>query len=243
MTSKLAQKKALVTGASSGIGKEIALQLLQAGVDVALVSRSASDDLVEKLSYGLLADAKAYPLDLADLSLVAGKIGEIVADFGGIDILINSAGMGYVGEIIDTPLAEWQRTIDLNLTSVFQCIQAVLPTMRSNKSGTIINVASIAAKQAFPGWGAYSASKFALLGLTQALAAEERSNGIKVMAICPGSVDTPLWDTLPPEVSVNFDRTAMLTAASVAECIMSMLMLPSSAIVTDFVLMPNAGVL
>jgi len=243
MTSKLAQKKALVTGASSGIGKEIALQLLQAGVDVALVSRSASDDLVEKLSYGLLADAKAYPLDLADLSLVAGKIGEIVADFGGIDILINSAGMGYVGEIIDTPLAEWQRTIDLNLTSVFQCIQAVLPTMRSNKSGTIINVASIAAKQAFPGWGAYSASKFALLGLTQALAAEERSNGIKVMAICPGSVDTPLWDTLPPEISVNFDRTAMLTAASVAECIMSMLMLPSSAIVTDFVLMPNAGVL
>jgi len=243
MTSKLAQKKALVTGASSGIGKEIALQLLQAGVDVALVSRRASDDLAEKLSYGLLADAKAYPLDLADLSLVAGKIGEIVADFGGIDILINSAGMGYVGEIIDTPLAEWQRTIDLNLTSVFQCIQAVLPTMRSNKSGTIINVASIAAKQAFPGWGAYSASKFALLGLTQALAAEERSNGIKVMAICPGSVDTPLWDTLPPEVSVNFDRTAMLTAASVAECIMSMLMLPSSAIVTDFVLMPNAGVL
>jgi len=243
MTSKLAQKKALVTGASSGIGKEIALQLLQAGVDVALVSRRASDDLAEKLSYGLLADAKAYPLDLADLSLVAGKIGEIVADFGGIDILINSAGIGYVGEIIDTPLAEWQRTIDLNLTSVFQCIQAVLPTMRSNKSGTIINVASIAAKQAFPGWGAYSASKFALLGLTQALAAEERSNGIKVMAICPGSVDTPLWDTLPPEVSVNFDRTAMLTAASVAECIMSMLMLPSSAIVTDFVLMPNAGVL
>ena len=243
MTSKLAQKKALVTGASSGIGKEIALQLLQAGVDVALVSRSASDDLAEKLSYGLLADAKAYPLDLADLSLVAGKIGEIVADFGGIDILINSAGMGYVGEIIDTPLAEWQRTIDLNLTSVFQCIQAILPTMRSKKSGTIVNVASIAAKQAFPGWGAYSASKFALLGLTQALAAEERSNGIKVMAICPGSVDTPLWDTLPPEVSVNFDRTAMLTAASVAECIMSMLMLPSSAIVTDFVLMPNAGVL
>jgi len=243
MTSKLAQKKALVTGASSGIGKEIALQLLQAGVDVALVSRRASDDLAEKLSYGLLADAKAYPLDLADLSLVAGKIGEIVADFGGIDILINSAGIGYVGEIIDTPLAEWQRTIDLNLTSVFQCIQAVLPTMRSKKSGTIINVASIAAKQAFPGWGAYSASKFALLGLTQALAAEERSNGIKVMAICPGSVDTPLWDTLPPEVSVNFDRTAMLTAASVAECIMSMLMLPSSAIVTDFVLMPNAGVL
>ena len=243
MTSKLAQKKALVTGASSGIGKEIALQLLQAGVDVAMVSRRASDDLAEKLSYGLLADAKAYPLDLADLSLVAGKIGEIVADFGGIDILINSAGIGYVGEIIDTPLAEWQRTIDLNLTSVFQCIQAVLPTMRSNKSGTIINVASIAAKQAFPGWGAYSASKFALLGLTQALAAEERSNGIKVMAICPGSVDTPLWDTLPPEISVNFDRTAMLTAASVAECIMSMLMLPSSAIVTDFVLMPNAGVL
>jgi short-subunit dehydrogenase len=242
----LSGKKALVTGASSGIGKSVALALLKSGVDVALVSRSASEALALELTHGLSATATAYALDLADLPSVAAKISAIVNDFSnksGIDILINSAGMGYVGEIIDTPLADWQHTLDLNLTSVFQCIQSVLPAMRSQRSGTIINVASIAAKQAFPGWGAYSASKFALLGLTQALAAEERSHGIKVMAICPGSVDTPLWDTLPTEVAANFDRQTMLSADSVAECIMTMLTLPSNAVVSDLVLMPNAGIL
>lgn len=242
----LSGKKALVTGASSGIGKSVALALLKSGVDVALVSRSSSDALAQELADGLPATASAYTLDLADLPSVAAKIGAIVNDFtnnSGIDILINSAGIGYVGEIIDTPLADWQHILNLNLTSVFQCIQAVIPAMRSQRSGTIINVASIAAKQAFPGWGAYSASKFALLGLTQALAAEEQPYGIKVMAICPGSVNTPLWDTLPTEVTANFDRQTMLSTDSVAECIMTMLSLPSNAVVSDLVLMPNAGIL
>ncbi|MBD2187804.1 SDR family oxidoreductase [Pseudanabaena mucicola] len=235
---KLTGKKAIVTGASSGIGKEVAIRLLQAGAQVSLVSRNP-DKIISELPVG--SNAKGYAIDLADVSQVATQIKAIVEDMGGVDILINNAGMAYIGELIDMPLAEWQRLFDLNLTSVFQCLQATLPSMRSQKSGTIINVASIAAKQGFPNWGAYCASKFALLGLTQAIAAEEQPHGIKVMSICPGSIDTPLWDTLGDRVPPNFNRAAMLRPATVAESIMTLVNLPADAMISDFVLMPNAG--
>lgn len=236
VTGKLAGKKAIVTGASSGIGKEVALMLLQAGAQVSLISRNP--DLSE-LSTG--SKAKGYAIDLGDIATVSASIQEIVTDMGGVDILINNAGMAYIGELIDMPLAEWQKLFDLNLTSVFQCLQATLPTMRSQKSGTVINVVSIAGKQGFPNWAAYSASKFALLGLTQAIAAEEQPHGIKIMSICPGSVDTPLWDTLGDKVPPSFNRSAMLKPSTVAESIMSLVNLPSDAIISDLVIMPNAG--
>jgi NAD(P)-dependent dehydrogenase (short-subunit alcohol dehydrogenase family) len=240
MTSQLAGQKILITGASSGIGKATALALVKLGASVALVSRNPDRAIAEiEAQKAASATVKAYELDLANVSLVAAKIANIVSDFGGIDVLINNAGMAYIGEIIDTPLVDWQKVIDLNLTSVFQCIQAVLPMMRKQQHGTIVNVASIAAKQAFPQWGAYCASKFGLLGMTQALAEEERSHGIKVMSICPGSVNTPLWDT----VAANFSREAMLKEDNVADAIVYLLSLPAHAVVTDLVLMPNAGVL
>jgi NAD(P)-dependent dehydrogenase (short-subunit alcohol dehydrogenase family) len=241
MNSQLAGKKVLVTGASSGIGKATTLALVRLGASVALVSRNPHSVIAEAIAArkddSVLV--KAYELDLSDVGSVAIAIKKIVADFGGIDVLINNAGMAYIGEMIDMPLADWQKILDLNLTSVFQCIQAVLPIMRQQQNGAILNVASIAAKQAFPKWGAYSASKFALLGMTQALAAEEQSHGIKVMSICPGSVNTPLWDT----VDANFNRESMLQETTVAESIIYLLSLPANAIVTDMVLMPNAGVL
>jgi len=235
---KLTGKRAIVTGASSGIGKEVALMLLQAGAQVSLVSRNP-ERILDQLPTG--SKAKGYAIDLGDISQVAAKMQAIATDMGGVDILINNAGMAYIGELIDMPLAEWQRLFDLNVTSVFQCLQAVLPTMRSQKSGTIINVASIAGKQAFPNWGAYCASKFALLGLTQAIAAEEQPHGIKVMAICPGSVDTPLWDTLGDKVPPSFNRASMLRPATVAASIMTLVNLPADAVINDFVLLPNAG--
>ena len=241
MNSQLAGRKVLVTGASSGIGKATALALVKLGASVALVSRNPDRVLAEVVAARKDEDVtvKAYALDLGDVGSVAIAVKKIVADFGGIDVLINNAGMAYIGEIVDMPLADWQKILDLNLTSVFQCIQAVLPIMRQQKHGAIVNVASIAAKQAFPKWGAYSASKFALLGMTQALAAEEQSHGIKVMSICPGSVNTPLWDT----VEANFNRESMLQESTVAESIIYLLSLPANAIVTDMVLMPNVGVL
>jgi NADP-dependent 3-hydroxy acid dehydrogenase YdfG len=156
-----------------------------------------------------------------------------------LDILVNNAGMGYTNSLGDTSLGDWKRVIDLNLTSVFQCIQGVLPTMRQQQRGTIINVASIAAHQTFPNWGAYSVSKHGLMALAKTLAQEERAHGIRVITVSPGSVNTPLWDT--ETVAADFDRKAMLSPEIVAESIRHIALIPTAATVEDLVLMPNAG--
>lgn len=236
------QRRALITGASSGIGKATALAFAKAGINLALVSRSG-----EKLAAVASAaqqsgvEAKAYPLDLADIDVVQAKIRAIAADFGAIDILVNNAGMGYTGTLSQTPLCDWLAVMNLNLTSVFQCIQGILPMMRLQHSGTIINVASIAAKQAFPEWGAYSVSKAGLMALSKTLAVEERANGIRVTAICPGAVNSELWDT--ETVKLDFDRAAMLTPETVAHSILHTALLPEQAVVEELTLMPSGGAL
>ncbi len=233
--------RALITGASSGIGRETALAFASSGIDVALVSRSA-DKLAAVASAAIKAgvEAKTYVLDLADVSKVEQDIHRIVLD-GNIDILVNNAGMGYTGTLSETPLSDWQQVIDLNLTSVFECIKGILPSMRQQKRGTIINVASIAGKQAFANWGAYSVSKAGVIALSQALAQEERANGIRVTAICPGAVNTEIWDT--KTVNADFDRSNMLTPEIVAQSILHIALLPKQAVVDELTLMPSAGVL
>jgi NADP-dependent 3-hydroxy acid dehydrogenase YdfG len=188
-------------------------------------------------SYGV--EATTSVLNLLDLSEVKGKIETLARSVPHLDIVINNAGMGYTGMLMETTLSDWQRVIDLNLTSVFQVIQGVLPILRSNTQSTIVNVASIAAHQAFPNWGAYCVSKFGLLALTKTLAAEERKSGIRVVAMSPGSVNTELWDT--DTVDANFDRSAMLTPEIVAQSILHAVQMPHSAAIEEIVLMPNAG--
>ena len=233
----LSKPKALITGASSGIGKAIALEFAKAGIDVALVSRSVDKlTAVASAAEATGVKAKAYELDLAKVEQVSEQIQLIASDFGGIDILVNNAGIGYIGTLSETPLADWLMVINLNLTSVFQCIVGILPTMRS-RGGTIINIASIAGKQPFPGWGAYSVSKAGLIALSKTVAAEERDRGIRVTAICPGAVDTELWDTLES----NFDRKAMLTPQIVAQSVLHTALLPKSAVIDELTLMPSTG--
>jgi short-subunit dehydrogenase len=236
------KRRALITGASSGIGKATALAFAKAGIDVALVSRS-----VEKLEAVAVAarhadvTAKAYTVDLANIAQAQESMSAIARDFGDIDILVNNAGMAYTATLSETPLADWQQVMDLNLTSVFQCILGILPSMRDRGHGTIINVASIAGKQAFASWGAYSVSKAGLISLSQVLAQEERAHGIRVTAICPGSVNTELWDT--ETVRVKLDRTNMLTPEIVAQSILHTALLPQEAVVDELILMPSKGVL
>lgn len=236
----LSKPKALITGASSGIGKATAIEFAQAGIDVALVSRSFDKlTAVARVAQATGVKAKAYELDLAEVEQVKEQIKLIALDFGGIDILVNNAGIGYIGTLSETPLADWLKVINLNLTSVFQCIVGILPTMRNRGSGTIINVASIAGIQPFPGWGAYSVSKAGLIALSKTIAVEERDRGIRVTAICPGAVNTELWDTLDSD----FDRKAMLTPQIVAQSILHTALLPKSAVIEELTLMPSTGTL
>jgi short-subunit dehydrogenase len=233
------QKRALITGASSGIGQATALAFAKAGINLALVSRSP-EKLQEVAQSAQQAGVKAaiYPLDLANLESVRDGISAIVAQEG-IDILVNNAGIGYTGTTLETPLSDWQQVMDLNLTSVFQCIQGVLPTMRQMQSGTIINIASIAAYQHFPGWCAYNVSKAALVALSKTLASEERGNGIRVTVVSPGAVNTPIWDT--PTMQADFDRSKMLTPEMVAQSILYTAMLPQAATVEELTITPSGG--
>ncbi|MBD2531359.1 SDR family oxidoreductase [Nostoc flagelliforme FACHB-838] len=236
------KRRALITGASSGIGKATALAFAKAGIDVALVSRSLDKlEAVREAVEHTGVEAKAYAVDLARLFEVKEKIQAIALDFGDIDILVNNAGIAYTGNLSETPLEDWQQVIDLNLTSVFQCILGILPSMRDRGKGTIINVASIAAKQPFAGWGAYSISKGGLIALSQTLAQEERIHGIRVTSICPGAVNTELWDT--ETVRVSLDRSKMLTPEIVAESILYTVLLPQQAVIDELTLMPSAGAL
>ncbi|MEB3178692.1 MAG: SDR family oxidoreductase [Nostocaceae cyanobacterium] len=236
------KRRALITGASSGIGKATALAFAKAGIDVALVARS-QDKLAAVAQTAQMAgvEAKAYAVDMAVVSQLQDKIRAIAADFGDIDILVNNAGMGYTGSLSQTPLSDWQQVIDLNLTSTFVCIMGILPIMRARGAGTIINVSSIAGKQGFPNWGAYCVSKAGVITLSQTLAAEERPHGIRVTAICPGAVHTEIWDT--ETVKVDFDRSKMLTPEVVADAIVHTALLPSHAVIDELTIMPSAGVL
>lgn len=234
-------RTALITGASSGIGRATALAFAQAGFDLLLVSRDRAKleaTATEAAETGVKVQVQS--IDLVAVETVKPQIQAIVADRA-IDVLVNSAGMAYTGDLIDTPLDDWQYVINLNLTSVFQCIQAVLPQMRQRQQGVIINIASIAGYQAFPGWGAYNVSKAALISLSKTLAAEERSRGIRVVTICPGAVNTPLWDT--ETVQADFDRSKMLTPEIVARSILHTALLPPGAVIEELTLMPSAGAL
>ncbi|MEL6501231.1 MAG: SDR family oxidoreductase [Cyanobacteria bacterium J06607_15] len=237
------QLRAIVTGASSGIGRATAFAFAKSGIEVVLVSRSEGKlkALAAQIQQETQVKAQVYPLDLALVEEVTTQIAAICDSFGPIDILVNNAGMGYTNSLEKTTLADWQKVLELNLTSVFQCVQGILPHMRGRASGTIINVASIAASNAFPEWGAYSVSKAGLLALGRALAVEERANGIRTVTISPGSVNTPIWDT--DTVQADFDRSAMLTPEIVAQSILHAALLPNQAVVESMIVMPSGGAL
>ncbi len=234
-------QRALITGASSGIGAATALALAQAGIHLVLLGRNL-DKLQqvseEAMTYGV--EAPVFGLDLANVSAVKAEISRILEKVGPVQILINSAGIAQTSPLAEMALEDWQGIINLNLTSVWQCTQALLPSLRSQRCGTIVNVVSIAGRQVFPNWGAYCTSKFALMGLTKTLAAEERQYGIRVIALCPGAVDTPIWDH---GIAGDFDRSAMLTPDSVAQSILYAIQLPPQALVEELVLMPLGGAL
>jgi len=196
------QRTALVTGSTRGIGKETALLLLQKEFNVIISSRSqqSTDNVIQEIHDKFPSKKEnilVLKCDVSQQSDVKSLVDISIKTFGKIDILINNAGIVYFKSIMDTTAEEWNNTIDTNLKGIFLFTKEVLPYMLENKSGSIIiNVSSGAGKSGFPNLSAYCASKFGVIGFSESIANELADNNVKVMAICPGGVDTKMIEDM-----------------------------------------------
>ena len=174
---------AVVTGAASGIGLAAAQELARRGAPVAAVDRDTSGGVPEPLH--------AYECDVTDGAGVAATVERIAADLGGIDVLVNNAGIGAQGTVADNDDQEWLRVLDVNVVGIARMSAAALPHLRRSRAAAVVNTASIAALVGLPRRAAYSASKGAVLALTRAMAADHVREGIRVNCVSPGTADTP----------------------------------------------------
>jgi 3-oxoacyl-[acyl-carrier protein] reductase len=182
-------KVAVVTGGTKGIGRAIAEALLGEGVAVVIGARTAGD--VEAADRELGEKARGVVCDVQDAASCARLVETATQGFGGLDILINNAGVGVFEQVENLAIQDWDRVIGTNLNGVFYCTRAAIPHLKERGGGWIINIGSLAGKNAFPGGAAYNASKFGLIGFSEALMQEVRHDGIRVSYVMPGSVATP----------------------------------------------------
>lgn len=189
----LKNKTALVTGAGKGIGKAIALALAKEGVNVILVARTQEEiDSVAAKVRSLRVKALAITADVADINSVNAAVEKALSEFGTIDILINNAGIASFGKFLELEPTDWERIIQVNLMGPYYVTRAVVPNMIERQTGDIINISSTAGLAGNAMTSAYSASKFALLGLTDSLMQEMRKHNIRVTALTPSTVATDM---------------------------------------------------
>lgn len=240
MSDALSGKVALVTGAGRGIGRAIALAFAGEGAAVALAARSRADlagvagEIRERAGRAL-----AIPTDVTQDGAVEALVEQTLTDLGRIDVLVTSAGTAAFGAVADSKPGDWDTMLALNLRAVMVCCRAVLPAMLRQRTGTIINVGSIASKRALPGSAVYTATKTAVDAFSRVLAEELRPHGVRVGVLVAGAVDTPLWDSLgssPP-------RDKMLRPEDVARAAVLMAALPPHASLEELTLLPAGGIL
>lgn len=200
---------AIVTGAAGGLGKAIVRRLAQEGVAIlaADINKEGAQKLVKEIKDGG-GKGLAWQVDVASEKEVKEMVQEGLKNFGQIDILVNNAGAGSAGRIIDSTKEDWEKAISVNLKGAFLCAQYVAREMIPRRKGKIVNISSIAGKSGEEFIGAYSASKFGVIGLTQVLAKELGRYNINVNAICPGYIWTPMWEELARWFKENFSSLA-----------------------------------
>jgi short-subunit dehydrogenase len=195
VTVRLEGATVIVTGASAGIGRETALAFARRGSNVVLAARreerlAALARQVERIG----VQALVVPTDVGRSEDVEWMVGAAIERFGRIDVLVNNAGFGFSGTIEETTEADMRELLDVNYMGAFNAIRAVLPHMRRQGTGHIVNVASVVGKLAFPFHGAYSASKFAMVALTESLRGELDGSGVTATVVLPGSTRTEFFD-------------------------------------------------
>jgi len=227
-------KVALVTGASRGIGMAIARRLAEMGGALSLCARDAAK--LERAASELRsrgASVLALPADLTRSNEIAALVKKTEESLGPVEILVNNAGIGVFGPAQDASEAQWDAVLDTNLKAVFLLSKAVAPGMITRRSGHIINIASLAGKNAFAGGAIYCASKWGLLGLTGCMAEDLRGYGIRVSAVCPGSVAT---DFSP---HTGRDSQKMLQPEDVAHAVAMILMQAPQSFISEVLLRPT----
>jgi NAD(P)-dependent dehydrogenase (short-subunit alcohol dehydrogenase family) len=228
----LAGKIAVVTGAGRGIGRAVALSLAELGADIAVCARSRREiDAVAEQIRGLGRCGLAVTCDVSDERQVHDLAAQVTAELGPVDILINNAGALKEAALLDTSIDDWDRLMAVNLRGVFLCCKAFAPAMLERRSGTIINIASNAGKKPYFNQGAYTASKYGVVGLTKVLAWELRELNIRVSAVCPGGVNTKLVADARPQL----DASEWMRPEDVARAVVFIASLPPNVAVDELV--------
>ncbi|MCH8029374.1 MAG: SDR family NAD(P)-dependent oxidoreductase [Candidatus Dadabacteria bacterium] len=228
----------VVTGAGRGIGRETALRFAKRAATVVICSRTP--DELSRVRTEILAAggaALAERCDVGNAAEVESFIVKASEITGTINVVVNNAGVAYTNPVTSTDINKWEEVIRTNLTGAFLVTKSALPHMRSGSH--IFNLCSIAAKTGFANWAAYCASKWGLLGFTNALREEIRSSGIKVTSILPGPTDTPIWGALEGE----WDTSAMTAPGVIADMILNIYTQPPESMTEEVVIMPQGGVM
>jgi len=230
---ELKNKVAIVTGASKGIGRAIALSLAKEGVNVVLAARNTELlAVVQKEIHETGGKVVMIPTDVTSENSVKNLIIETHKRFDTIDILINNAGVGVFTNVVDMKTDDYEAMMNINLKGVFLCARGVLPTMIKQQSGEIINIASLAGKNSFAGGSVYSATKWGLIGFARSLMLEVREHNIRVVTICPGSVNTNFNDN-------EKDNLQIIQPEDVAETVMFALTMPNRVNVSEIDIRPT----
>ena len=243
---KLVGKVALVTGAAQGIGKAVALLLARNGADMVVsdINLEKAEETAKEVQT-LGRKALAIKVDVAKLGDVEKMVEGILAQFGKVDILVNNAGIARDKLILRMTEEDWDAVLNINLKGTFNCTKAVVRHMSKQKSGKIVNIASVVGEMGNAGQGNYAASKAGVIGFTKTIAREFAQRGINVNAIAPGYIETPMTDALPEKAKEELKRLIPMDRLGrpedVAEAVL-FLVSEASSYITGQVLNVNGGI-